>query len=70
MGWVDALRNLWVRDDPINFGALERGWTLKTFETGGGAFNQAGQVGPTSKLLCCVSGIEDGTSRFFPWPTR
>lgn len=60
VGWVDALRDLWVRDDPIDFPALEKQWTLKTFETGGGALDQGGEVAPTTKLLCCISGIEEG----------
>lgn len=64
MGWVDAMRNLWVRDDPIDFRALEKKWALKTFETGGGAFDKSGELGSTNKLLCCVSGIEEG--RFCP----
>lgn len=70
VGWVDALRDLWVRDDPINFHALEKHWTLQTFETGGGAFDQAGQGDPPGKLLCCVSGIEEGMFCFFSAPTR
>lgn len=58
VGWIDAIRNLWVEDNPINFRALEKQWMLKTFETGGGALEQAGEVGTTTKLLCCISGME------------
>ncbi|KAJ4419059.1 protein kinase activating protein dpb11 [Gnomoniopsis sp. IMI 355080] len=57
-GWIDAIRNLWVEDNPIDFRALERKWKLKTFETGGGALGQAGEIGQTTKLLCCISGME------------
>lgn len=69
MGWVDAIRNLWVQDDPINFPALEREWTLRTFEIGG-ALDESGKTVPTEKLVCCVSGIEDGRSRTFSPHTR
>lgn len=31
---------------------------LNTFETGGGALGEAGKVGETTKLLCCISGME------------
>lgn len=58
VGWIDALRNLWVEDNPIDFRALERKWMLKTFETGGGALGSAGEVRETTKLLCCISGME------------
>lgn len=57
-GWIDALRDLWIEDNPINFPALERKWMLNTFETGGGALGEAGKVGETTKLLCCISGME------------
>lgn len=61
IGWVDAVRNLWVQDDPIDFPALETKWSLKPFETGGGALQAegGGDMGPTTKLLCCISGFED-----------
>lgn len=69
MGWVDAMRDLWVRDDHIDFRALEKKWTLQPFETGGGAFAKSGEVGLTNKLLCCISGIDEGRFCFFAWPT-
>lgn len=59
IGWVDAVRNLWVQDDPIDFPALEKKWTLKPFETGGGTLADGGEMGLTTKLLCCLSGFED-----------
>ncbi|KAJ4392302.1 protein kinase activating protein dpb11 [Gnomoniopsis smithogilvyi] len=58
VGWIDAIRNLWVEDNPIDFRALEKKWMLKTFETGGGSLGQAGEVGETTKLLCCISGMD------------
>lgn len=58
VGWVDAVRNLWVSDDPINFRALEKRWTLKTFETGGGAMLKSGEADQPSKLTCCISGMD------------
>lgn len=59
IGWVDAVRNLWVQDDPIDFRAIEKEWTFRAFETGGGALGDSGNIGLTSKLLCCLSGFED-----------
>lgn len=35
-GWVDAVRDPWTRDAPIDFPALEAAWRLKTFEVHGG----------------------------------
>lgn len=62
VGWVDAVRNLWVKDEQIDFGALEKEWCLKTFETGGGHMDSDGNMGPKEKLLCCLTGFEDRTS--------
>ncbi|PSR76474.1 BRCT domain-containing protein [Coniella lustricola] len=59
LGWVDAVRDLWVKDDPINFRALEITWTLKPFETGGGTRTQDGKMGEATRLICCVSGFEE-----------
>ncbi|KJR89247.1 DNA replication regulator DPB11 [Sporothrix schenckii 1099-18] len=36
VGWVDAVRDLWTRDAPIDFPALEAAWQLRTFEVHGG----------------------------------
>ncbi|CAN8096962.1 unnamed protein product [Discula destructiva] len=58
IGWIDAVRNLWVADSPIDFRALESKWTLKTFETGGVALQDTGDVGQTNKLICCISGMD------------
>lgn len=58
-GWVDAVRQLWIQDDPIDIPAIEKKWTLKSFETGGGALTTCGEIGETTKLLCCLSGFED-----------
>ncbi|KAF3770579.1 hypothetical protein M406DRAFT_336230 [Cryphonectria parasitica EP155] len=58
IGWIDAVRNLWVRDDPIEFKALENQWALKTFETRGEIPQDADdEDGPGNKLKCCVSGL-------------
>ncbi|KUI65035.1 S-M checkpoint control protein rad4 [Cytospora mali] len=59
VGWVDAVRNLWVEDEQIDFGALEKVWCLKTFETGGGHINSDGSIGAKERLLCCLTGFED-----------
>lgn len=62
VGWVDAVRNLWVKDEQIDFGALERTWCLGAFETGGGHIDGDGGIGPKERLLCCLTGFEDRTS--------
>ncbi|KAL1880020.1 protein kinase activating protein dpb11 [Diaporthe australafricana] len=63
VGWVDAVRNLWVRDEQIDFPALEKEWCLKAFETGGGAIDNNQDAGPKSTLNCCLSGFEDQNAR-------
>lgn len=61
VGWVDAVRNLWVRDEHIDFRALEKEWTLKAFETGGGAIDDNQEVGPKTTLNCCLTGFDERT---------
>lgn len=61
IGWVDAVRNLWVGDEQIDFRALEKEWSLKVFETGGGSIDD-NRVGPKITLNCCLTGFEDRTS--------
>lgn len=36
VGWVDAVRDPWTRDAPIDLPALEAAWRLRTFEVHGG----------------------------------
>lgn len=60
VGWVEAVRNLWVQDADIDFDALEREWQLRTFETGGGEpTGDDGAVADRRRLLCCMTGFED-----------
>lgn len=63
VGWVDAVRNLWVEDEQINFRALEKEWCLKAFETGGGAMDDAQEAGPRTSLICCLTGFDDQDER-------
>ncbi|KAK2605565.1 hypothetical protein N8I77_008394 [Diaporthe amygdali] len=63
VGWVDAVRDLWVRDEQIDFQALEKEWCLKAFETGGGAISNTGDAGPKTTLNCCLTGFEDQNER-------
>ncbi|POS76274.1 subunit of DNA polymerase II [Diaporthe helianthi] len=63
VGWVDAVRNLWVKDEQINFRALEEEWCLKAFETGGGAMDDNQEVGPRTSLICCLTGFDDQDER-------
>lgn len=67
VGWVDAVRNLWVRDEQIDFDALEKEWCLGAFETGGGHMDGDGNIGAKDRLLCCCSGFDDGTSCATMW---
>lgn len=60
-GWVEAVRDLWVQDSAIDFAALEDAWRLKTFETGGGEGEN--EVATRPRLLCCLTGFEDGEMR-------
>lgn len=59
MGWVDAVRDLWIKDEQIDFRALEQEWCLKAFETGGGALDDNLEVGPKTTLNCCLTGFDD-----------
>lgn len=63
VGWVDAVRNLWVEDEQINFRALEKEWRLKAFETGGGALDDNQEAGPRNSLICCLTGFDDQDER-------
>ncbi|KAH8902881.1 hypothetical protein BR93DRAFT_981867 [Coniochaeta sp. PMI_546] len=62
VGWIEAVRDLWVQDADIDFALLEAAWRLKTFETGGGGLQDAGPA-TRSRLLCCLTGFEDGEMR-------
>ncbi|KAK4198054.1 putative S-M checkpoint control protein rad4 [Triangularia verruculosa] len=58
--WVEAVRDLWVRDAEIDFAALEKQWQMRTFETNGGNMDPDH---PRGQLLCCTTGIEDPAAR-------
>lgn len=62
VGWVDAVGGMWVKDEQIDFAALEKEWCLRTFETGGGYRDSEGKMGAKDRLLCCLTGFEDRTS--------
>lgn len=63
-GWIQAVRDLWTKDAPINFRELEKAWRLKTFETDG---NQHGSpnasINDRGRLLVCLTGFEDANER-------
>ena len=60
-GWVDAVMELWTRDATIDFAALEAAWRLKTFETDGGEVDlETGELSERGRLLCCLTGFDDG----------
>ncbi|KLU89227.1 hypothetical protein MAPG_08201 [Magnaporthiopsis poae ATCC 64411] len=63
-GWIQAVRDLWTKDAPINFRELEKAWRLKAFETDG---NQHGSsnasINDRGRLLVCLTGFEDAHER-------
>ena len=61
-GWVEAMKDLWINDQPIDFTALENEWSLKTFETCGEEPNAEGKLGDRGRLLCCLTGFDDRES--------
>ncbi|KAK4443434.1 hypothetical protein QBC34DRAFT_443385 [Podospora aff. communis PSN243] len=63
IGWVEAVRDLWVQDTEIDFDALEKKWQLRTFETGGGIPTQDGSEPERGRLLVCMTGFEDPIER-------
>ncbi|KAI2636222.1 hypothetical protein GGS26DRAFT_548115 [Hypomontagnella submonticulosa] len=64
VGWVEAVKELWVHDQDLDFVALENAWKLKTFETGGGALeNTTEGHNERTKLTCCLTGFEDNETR-------
>ena len=56
--WVDALVELWTKDLPIDFAAVEDKWALKPLQAAGCPpgcpLDQA-----RSTLLCCITGFND-----------
>ncbi|KAK0663002.1 putative S-M checkpoint control protein rad4 [Cercophora samala] len=58
--WVEAVRDLWVRDAEIDFAALEKQWQMRVFEKNGGNMDPSH---PRGQLLCCTTGIEDPAAR-------
>ncbi|KAI1073432.1 hypothetical protein F5B20DRAFT_567094 [Whalleya microplaca] len=63
-GWVDAVRCLWLEDREIDFAALENEWRLKTFESSGGIpKSPAPEARLRTRLVCCLTGFEDGDVR-------
>ncbi|EPE04076.1 brca1 c terminus domain-containing protein [Ophiostoma piceae UAMH 11346] len=61
IGWIDAVRDLWTQDAPIDMAALEADWQMKTFEKHGG-FPTGGPDGKPierGQLLCSVTGFEE-----------
>lgn len=60
VGWIEAVRRLWMAAAEIDFASLETEWSLKTFETGGGEMDEEGRGTERKRLLCCFSGIDGG----------
>ncbi len=60
-GWIEAIRNLWTQDAQIDVAALEAQWRLLPLEIGGGPrLNQTAQPSGRPRLLCCLTGFDDG----------
>ncbi|KAI0103828.1 hypothetical protein GGR51DRAFT_549777 [Nemania sp. FL0031] len=63
-GWVEAVRELWVAAQEMDFVALENSWKLQTFEAGGGIPNSPNPPErERQRLVCCLTGFEDGNVR-------
>ncbi|KAI2602547.1 hypothetical protein GGR54DRAFT_494802 [Hypoxylon sp. NC1633] len=63
-GWVEAVRDMWLNDKEFDFAALEDAWKLRTFETGGGVpKSPIEELRKRTKLVCCLTGFEDGEMR-------
>lgn len=58
-GWVEAVRDVWRQDADMDWTELEKTWTLKTFEAGGGEMKADGTEGDRPRLVCCLSGFND-----------
>lgn len=60
IAWVEAVMDLWKRDDEIDFEKLESEYQLRTFETRGAALGtQSTFVGDRESLLICLTGFGD-----------
>lgn len=60
IAWVEAVMDLWKKDDEIDFAKLEREYQLKTFETRGTEMGtQSTSVGEREALLICLTGFGD-----------
>lgn len=60
VGWINAVRSLWVEDQDIDFAALEARWQLQPFESRGANPDspQAEEREP-GRLLVCLTGFEE-----------
>jgi len=61
--WIEAVRNLWVKDEEIDFRKLEAKWQLRTFESGGGEPTSDGTLPESRGLLCSLTGSDDPDER-------
>jgi DNA replication regulator DPB11 len=59
--WVEAVRDLWVKDAEIDFRSLEKAWQLRPLETSGRSPSD-GYEAKRGAVLCCVTGFEDRES--------
>ncbi|KAH8653498.1 hypothetical protein BX600DRAFT_81073 [Xylariales sp. PMI_506] len=59
-GWIDAVRDLWMADQEIDFAKLEAENQLKPFETSGGLpSSTVPEEKDRRRLLVCLTGFED-----------
>ncbi|KAK8091942.1 BRCA1 C Terminus domain-containing protein [Apiospora hydei] len=60
VGWINAVRSLWVEDQDMNFPELEAQWQLKPFESrGANPHSPHAEEREPGRLLVCLTGFEE-----------
>ncbi|KAK8076595.1 BRCA1 C Terminus domain-containing protein [Apiospora phragmitis] len=60
VGWINAVRSLWVEDQDIDFAALEAQWQLKPFEArGANPDSPHAEEREPGRLLVCLTGFDE-----------
>ncbi|KAK8007705.1 MSF1 domain containing protein [Apiospora arundinis] len=60
VGWINAVRSLWVEDQDMDFAALEAEWQLKPFEArGANPDSPHPEEREPGRLLVCLTGFEE-----------
>ncbi|KAK7960822.1 S-M checkpoint control rad4 [Apiospora saccharicola] len=60
VGWINAVRSLWVEDQDMDFAELEARWQLKPFESrGANPESPHAEEREPGRLLVCLTGFEE-----------